>query len=427
MYKKLKIIDVYGREVLDSRGNPTVEATVVVQSDCGLTRACGNAIVPSGASTGQFEAVELRDMDERYNGKGVRTAVENINEVIFPKIKGMNALNQLQIDKAMIELDGSENKEKLGANAILAVSMACAKACAVALELPLFQYIGGIAGTKMPVPMMNILNGGAHASNNIDVQEFMILPVGACCLREGVRWCAEVYEALKKNLKNKGMLTAVGDEGGFAPNLKDEEEALDLIVESITDAGYKPGEDFMVSLDVAASEWKTHIRGHYKMPKKNKELKTEELILMWERICDNYPIYSIEDPLDEEDWEGWKRITEVLGSRIRLVGDDLFVTNTKRLSKGIKNKCANAILIKPNQIGTLSETIKAVGKAQRKGYVAIMSHRSGETEDTTISDLAVGLNTGFIKTGAPCRGERTAKYNRLIRIEEEIKADREKI
>ncbi len=421
MYKKLKIVDVYGREVLDSRGNPTVEATVTVQSDCGLTRACGSAIVPSGASTGQFEAVELRDMDERYNGKGVRNAVENINEVIFPKIKGMNALNQLQIDKTMIELDGSENKEKIGANAILAVSMACMKACAVAQEVPLYQYIGGIAGNKMPIPMMNILNGGAHASNNIDVQEFMILPVGACCLTEGVRWCAEVYEQLKILLKNRGLLTSVGDEGGFAPNLESEKAALDIIMEAIKDAGYKPGKDFMISLDVAASEWKTDTIGQYKMPKKNIELSTDELIDMWKNICEKYPIYSIEDPLDEEDWDGWKKITEVLGSKIRLVGDDLFVTNVKRLKKGIENKCANAILIKPNQIGTVSETIKAVLKAQKKGYMAIMSHRSGETEDTTIADLAVGLNTGFIKTGAPCRGERTAKYNRLIRIEEMIK------
>ena len=390
MYKYLKIVDIRGREVLDSRGNPTVEAQVTVKAD-GKAGELFTAIadVPSGASTGKFEAMELRDGDKRYNGAGVSQAVENINKEIYPALEGMNGLNQRKIDSTMIAIDGTENKKKLGANAILAVSMANMKACAKALKLPEYQYVGGICGEKMPIPMMNILNGGAHASNNIDVQEFMILPVGAQSVKEGIRWCAEVYTCLKKLLKKDNLSVAVGDEGGFAPNLSGEEEALNLIMAAIIDAGYRPGKDFMISLDVAASEWKGDRKGHYRMPKKNVEMDTDQLISLWEDIVTNYPIFSIEDPLDEEDWEGWKKIT-----------------------------AANAILIKPNQIGSVMETIEAVRMAQSQGYIAIMSHRSGETEDTTIADLAVALNTGYIKTGAPCRGERTAKYNQLIRIEE---------
>lgn len=419
MYRYLKIVNIKGREVLDSRGNPTVEAEVTVKVDGRAGELfTGNAIVPSGASTGQFEAVELRDDDDRYVGKGVTQAVKNIDETIFPALEGINALNQEKVDKIMIGLDKTDNKAKLGANAILAVSMANMKACAKALKLPDYKYIGGICGNKMPIPMMNILNGGAHASNNIDVQEFMILPVGACCFKEGLRWCAEVYDSLKKILKKNSLSIAVGDEGGFAPDLSGEEEALDMIVEAIDKAGYKPGEDFKISLDVAASEWKGDSTGEYRMPKKNQKYSTDELIKMWENIVDRYPIFSIEDPLDEEDWEGWQKITATIGSRVRLVGDDLFVTNVKRLERGIKEHSANAILIKPNQIGSVTETIKAVQMAQNEGFIAIMSHRSGESEDTTIADLAVALNTGYIKTGAPCRGERTAKYNQLLRIEE---------
>lgn len=421
MYKYLKIVNVKGREVLDSRGNPTVEAEVTVKADGKAGELfTGCAIVPSGASTGQFEAVELRDNDERFGGKGVKKAVKNIDEEIYPALEGVNGLNQKKVDSIMLKLDKTDNKGKLGANAILAVSMANMKACAKALNIPEYKYVGGIAAEKMPVPMMNILNGGAHASNNIDVQEFMILPVGACCFREGMRWCAEVYENLKKILKSGGHSVAVGDEGGFAPDLSGEEEALDIIVEAIEKAGYKPGKDFKISLDVAASEWKTKTTGKYLMPKKNREFNTDELIDMWDKIADRYPIFSIEDPLDEEDWDGWQKITARLGHKIRLVGDDLFVTNVSRLERGLKEHCANAILIKPNQIGSVTETIDAVKMAQNQGYIAIMSHRSGESEDTTIADLAVGLNTGYIKTGAPCRGERTAKYNQLLRIEEQL-------
>lgn len=421
MYKYLKIVDIRGREILDSRGNPTVEAQVTVKADGKAGELfTGIASVPSGASTGQFEAAELRDKEDRFHGKGVTKAIKNINEEIYPALEGINGLNQSKVDETMIELDKTDNKEKLGANAILAVSMANMRACAKAMNIPEYKYIGGICGEKMPIPMMNILNGGAHASNNIDVQEFMILPVGACCFKEGMRWCAEVYESLKRILKEKGLSVAVGDEGGFAPNLESEEEALDIIISAIIDAGYRPGEEFMISLDVAASEWKTDKTGHYNMPKKNKELDTDALIKMWENIMNKYPIFSIEDPLDEEDWEGWERITTLLGDKVRLVGDDLFVTNEERLNRGIKEKCANAILIKPNQIGSITETIRTVRNAQSHGYIAIMSHRSGETEDTTIADLAVGLNTGYIKTGAPCRSERTAKYNQLLRIEENL-------
>lgn len=415
MYKYCEIIDVHGREILDSRGNPTVEAEVSL--DDGIT---GTACVPSGASTGKFEAVELRDGKSRYNGKGVEKAVSNVNMELAESIIHENALNQLEIDKLLIEADDTANKEHLGANAILGVSMAVAHAASNAMNIPLYRYLGGIGARKLPIPMMNIINGGAHSDNSIDCQEFMILPVGACCFKEGLRWCAEVYHSLRGLLKEDGMSVAVGDEGGFAPDLSGEEEALDYIVKAINKAGYKPETDFMISLDVAASEWKADTAGKYRLPKKKTEYSSDELIDMWSNMCDKYPIFSIEDPLDEEDWEGWRKITEKLGNKIRLVGDDLFVTNTKRLKKGIKEKCGNAILIKPNQIGSISETFQAVQMAQRHGFVAIMSHRSGETEDTTIADLAVALNTGYIKTGAPCRGERTAKYNRLLKIEEEL-------
>ena len=409
-----EIEDIRARQILDSRGNPTVEVDVKL-----IDGSIGRASVPSGASTGIYEAKELRDnVKGEYMGKGVQKAIDNINSIITPNLLGEDAFDQQLIDGLMMEMDGSFNKSTLGANAMLAVSLACARAGAEALGIPLYRYLGGLNGRVLPTPMMNILNGGAHASNNIDVQEFMILPVGAQSVKEGIRWCAEVYTCLKKLLKKDNLSVAVGDEGGFAPNLSGEEEALDLIMAAIIDAGYRPGKDFMISLDVAASEWKGDRKGHYHMPKKNVEMDTDQLISLWEDIVTNYPIFSIEDPLDEEDWEGWKKITAVLGDKIRLVGDDLFVTNVARLKKGIDEKCANAILIKPNQIGSVMETIEAVRMAQSQGYIAIMSHRSGETEDTTIADLAVALNTGYIKTGAPCRGERTAKYNQLIRIEE---------
>lgn len=417
MYKYCEIIDVHGREVLDSRGNPTVEAEVII--DGGY---CGSACVPSGASTGRFEAVELRDDKKRYNGKGVEKAVLNVNMELAESIIHENALNQFQIDRMLIEADGTSNKEHLGANAVLGVSMAVAHAAAKVMDIPLYRYLGGVSARRLPVPMMNIINGGAHSDNSIDCQEFMILPMGASCFREGLRWCAEVYQVLKELLKKNGMSVSVGDEGGFAPNLSGEEEALEYIIKAIESAGYTAGrgKDFMISLDVAASEWKSDVKGRYVLPKQNTTFETDELIEIWSNMCDKYPIFSIEDPLDEEDWDGWKKITQKLGSKIRLVGDDLFVTNTKRLKKGIKEKSGNAILIKPNQIGTVMETFKAVQMAQRHGFIGIMSHRSGETEDTTIADMAVALNTGYIKTGAPCRGERTAKYNRLLRIEEEL-------
>lgn len=409
-----EIEDIRARQILDSRGNPTVEVDVKL-----IDGSIGRASVPSGASTGIYEAKELRDnVKGEYMGKGVQKAIDNINSIITPNLLGEDAFDQQLIDGLMMEMDGSFNKSTLGANAMLAVSLACARAGAEALGIPLYRYLGGLNGRVLPTPMMNILNGGAHASNNIDVQEFMILPVGAQSVKEGIRWCAEVYTCLKKLLKKDNLSVAVGDEGGFAPNLSGEEEALDLIMAAIIDAGYRPGKDFMISLDVAASEWKGDRKGHYRMPKKNVEMDTDQLISLWEDIVTNYPIFSIEDPLDEEDWEGWEKITTALGDKIRLVGDDLFVTNVARLKKGIDEKCANAILIKPNQIGSVMETIEAVRMAQSQGYIAIMSHRSGETEDTTIADLAVALNTGYIKTGAPCRGERTAKYNQLIRIEE---------
>lgn len=417
MYKYCEIIDVHGREILDSRGNPTVEAEVII--DGGF---CGRASVPSGASTGKFEAVELRDNKKRYKGKGVEKAVSNVNIELAESIIHENVLNQFQIDSMLVEADGTVNKEHLGANAILGVSMAVANAASMALDIPLYRYLGGISARRLPVPMMNIINGGAHSDNSIDCQEFMILPMGASSFKEGIMWCAEVYQVLKELLKKSKMSVAVGDEGGFAPNLSGEEEALEYIVKAIENAGYTTGKgkDFMISLDVAASEWKSGENGIYTLPKQQTTFETDELIEIWKNMCDRYPIFSIEDPLDEEDWEGWKRITSEIGNKIRLVGDDLFVTNSKRLKKGIKEKAGNAILIKPNQIGTIMETFKAVQMAQRHGFIGIMSHRSGETEDTTIADLSVALNTGFIKTGAPCRGERTAKYNRLLRIEEEL-------
>ncbi len=434
MALKLTITKVKAREILDSRGNPTVEAEVVVETETTGKKTVSRAAVPSGASTGQFEAVELRDGGSRYRGQGVTKAVKNVNGKIAKALSGKNVLRQRGVDERMLALDGTANKEKLGANATLAVSLACAKAAAKALKMPLYRYLGGVGADRVPIPMMNILNGGAHSDNNVDIQEFMILPVGAPGIREGVRWCAEVYQELKKLLKSRNLSTAVGDEGGFAPNLSTDEEAIEVILEAITKAGYTAGEnkDFMISLDVAASEWKagnqseeeSETEGNcvvrYCLPKKQQVYTSDELIDHWEQMIAKYPIYSIEDPLDEEDWEGWKKLTERIGDRVILVGDDLFVTNVKRLHKGIRMGCGNAILIKPNQIGTLTETIDAIRLAKEYGYITIMSHRSGETEDTTIADLSVGLGTELIKTGAPCRGERTAKYNQLMRIEESL-------
>ncbi len=407
---KITIDKVFGREIIDSRGNPTVEAEV------GLSDGTyASASVPSGASTGAFEALELRDKDEkRYMGKGVQQAVKNINDIIAPALCGDSPFDQCAIDYKMIELDGTLNKEKLGANAILAVSLACAKAAAKHLRLPLFRYIGGTFAVRMPVPMMNILNGGAHASNNIDIQEFMIMPVGACCFSEGLRQCCEIYHTLGKILKENNMDTAVGDEGGYAPNLESDEEALELIIKAINLAGYTT-DNIKLALDAAASEW--YREGVYKLPKRKIELTSEKLIDYFEKLTKDYPIISIEDPLSEYDWEGWKSMTERMGDRVSLVGDDLFVTNTKRLTKGIKMGAANSILIKINQIGTLTETLDAIETAQKAGYKTIISHRSGETEDTTIADIAVAVNAGQIKTGAPCRTDRVSKYNRLLRIE----------
>lgn len=418
-----KIVKISGREILDSRANPTVEATVVLENG-----GCGCGAVPSGASTGAYEAVELRDDDgERYGGKGVKTAVTHINEDIAKLLHGKDAFYQEQLDEAMKVLDGTEKKGRLGANAILAVSLALARAEADGLGLPLYRYIGGLNGKKMPLPMMNILNGGRHAGNNLDVQEFMILPVGAERFCVGLRQCCEVYHALEALLKEKKLSAGIGDEGGFAPDLNSEEEAIALILQAIERAGYKAGvgKDFMISLDVAASEWKEENKSNgqfsYRLPKKGTVFTSEGLMEHWDTLTRKYPIFSLEDPLDEEDWDGWRMLTQRIGSRVMLVGDDLFVTNPKRLNYGIVSEAANAILIKPNQIGSLSETMEAVRMAAEHGYRAIMSHRSGETEDTTIADLAVGLNTGFIKTGAPCRGERTAKYNRLLQIEAELR------
>ena len=412
----LTIKSIIGREILDSRGNPTVEAEVTLMEG---TTARGAA--PSGASTGEFEALELRDGDmNRYFGKGVTKAVNNINTVIADKIKGMDASDIYAIDRAMIEADGTKDKSNLGANAILAVSIACSCAAAKALKLPLYQFLGGKSGNRLPVPMMNILNGGAHAANNIDVQEFMIMPVSAESFKEGLRQCSEVFHTLKALLKSKGLATSVGDEGGFAPDLSGEEEAINLILEAINKAGYTPGKDFMIALDAAASEWKGSKRGEYILPKQGIKYSTEELVEHWKKLADQYPIASIEDALDEEDWEGWKSLTKKLGDKIQLVGDDLFVTNSERLARGIRENCGNSILIKLNQIGSVSETLETIKMAHRAGYTAISSHRSGETENTFIADLAVALNMGQIKTGAPSRSERVAKYNRLLRIEENL-------
>lgn len=420
MAVKMTITRIHAREILDSRGNPTIETEVTVETETTGKKSTARAAAPSGASTGEFEAIELRDGGERYGGNGVQQAVENINTRIAKALIGRNVLRQENLDALMLELDGTENKGKLGANAILSVSLACAKAAAKALQMPLYRYVGGVNAVTIPVPMMNILNGGAHSDNNLDVQEFMILPIGADSITEGIRWCAEVYHHLKKILKNRGLSVAVGDEGGFAPDITNEEEAIQLIMEAITKAGYScgRGKQFMISLDAAASEWKGNAPGEYYLPKSGKRYTTDELIVHWEKMIRRFPIYSIEDPLDEEDWDGWKRLTEKVGDKVILVGDDLFVTNPVRLNKGISMGCGNAILIKPNQIGTLSETMEAIRMAKEHGYETIMSHRSGETEDTTIADLSVGLGSDLIKTGAPCRGERTAKYNRLIRIEE---------
>ncbi len=414
----LEIEKVVGREIMDSRGNPTVEAEVYLIDG---TVARGTA--PSGASTGEFEALELRDGDKsRYLGKGVQKAVENINTVINDTITGMDASDIYAVDKAMIEADGTKDKSKLGANAILAVSIATARAAAEALEIPLYRFLGGIQGTKLPVPMMNILNGGAHADSAVDTQEFMIMPVGAPTFKEALRWCAEVFHTLKKLIKDMGDVTAVGDEGGFAPNkLTSDEEAIEKILEAIKVAGFEPGKDFMIAMDAASSEWKSEKgKGFYKQPKSGKEFTSDELIAHWEALVDMYPIISIEDGLDEEDWEGWQRMTAKIGNKVQLVGDDLFVTNTERLSKGISLGAGNSILIKLNQIGSVSETLEAIKMAHKAGYTAISSHRSGETADTTIADLAVALNTCQIKTGAPSRSERVAKYNQLLRIEEEL-------
>ena len=413
----LEIEKVIGREIMDSRGNPTVEAEVYLADG---TVARGTA--PSGASTGEFEALELRDGDKsRYLGKGVQKAVENINTIINEAIRGLDASDIYAVDKAMIEADGTKDKSKLGANAILAVSIACCRAAATALDIPLYRFLGGVSGNRLPVPMMNIVNGGCHAlSSGLDVQEFMVMPVGVPSFKEGLRWCSEVFHALASILKERGLATSVGDEGGFAPALASDEEAIETILEAVKKAGYEPGKDFMIAMDAASSEWKTKEKGKYKLPKAGTVYTSEELIEHWKKLVEKFPIISIEDALDEEDWEGWKKLTAELGDKVQLVGDDLFVTNTKRLSKGISLGCGNSILIKLNQIGSVSETLEAIKMAHEAGYTAIASHRSGETEDTTIADLAVALNTCQIKTGAPSRSERVAKYNQLLRIEEQL-------
>jgi enolase len=414
----LEIEKVIGREIIDSRGNPTVEAEVHLVDG---TIARGAA--PSGASTGEFEALELRDGDKaRFGGKGVSKAVENINTVINDALVGIDASDIYKVDQTMIQLDGTKDKSKLGANAILAVSIACARAAAVSMDIPLYRLLGGVNGNRLPVPMMNILNGGAHAANTVDVQEFMIMPAGAKTFKEGLRWCTEVFHALAGLLKSKGLATSVGDEGGFAPDLASDEEAIEYILEAVKIAGYEPGKDFVLAMDAASSEWKSGTKGEYVLPKSKKKYTSAELVAHWKELCEKYPIYSIEDGLDEEDWEGWQLLTKELGNKIQLVGDDLFVTNTERLKKGIELGCGNSILIKLNQIGSVSETLEAIKMAHKAGYTAISSHRSGETEDTTIADLAVALNTCQIKTGAPSRSERVAKYNQLLRIEEELGA-----
>ena len=417
MKQIIEIVDVLGREILDSRGNPTVEVEVYLEDG-----TVGRAAVPSGASTGIYEACELRDGDKsRYLGKGVLTAVKNVNTEIAECLVGMNVLDQTAIDKALIALDGTPNKTKLGANAILGASLACAKAAAESLGTSLYNYIGGVNAKVLPVPMMNILNGGAHATNNVEIQEFMIMPVGACCFREALRMCAEVFHKLKTTLKENGTPAAgVGDEGGYAPNLKKDEDALKVIVKAIEEAGFKPGEDFMIAIDAASSEWWNEEEKCYIQPKSGKKMTQQQLVNMWKKFADTYPIISLEDGMAETDWEGWAMLTKAIGDKVQLVGDDLFVTNVERLATGIEKKVANAILIKVNQIGTLTETLDAIQMANRAGYTAIVSHRSGETEDATIADIAVALNAGQIKTGAPSRTDRVAKYNQLLRIEEEL-------
>ena len=417
MKQMLEIVDVLGREIIDSRGNPTVEVEVVLEDG-----TMGRAAVPSGASTGVHEACELRDGDkDRYLGKGVEKAVSNVNTELAECLIGMNALDQVSIDKAMIELDGTPNKGRLGANAILGCSLAVAKAAAESLGTSLYNYIGGVNAKTLPVPMMNILNGGAHATNNVEIQEFMIMPVGACCWKKALQMCAEVFHQLKKTLKDNGTPAAgVGDEGGYAPNLKKDEDALKVIVQAISEAGYKPGEDFMIAIDAASSEWWNDEEKCYVQPKSGKKMTQQQLVNMWKKFADTYPIISLEDGMAEDDWEGWAMLTKAIGSKVQLVGDDLFVTNVERLSDGIAKGVANSILIKVNQIGTLTETLDAIQMANRAGYTAIVSHRSGETEDATIADIAVATNAGQIKTGAPSRTDRVAKYNQLLRIEEEL-------
>ena len=412
----LEIEKVVGREIIDSRGNPTVEAEVYLADG-----TVGRGAAPSGASTGEFEALELRDGDkDRFGGKGVSKAVGNINTTINEALKGIDASDIYAVDGAMLAADGTKDKSNLGANAILAVSIAAVRAAATALQIPLYRLLGGVNGNRLPVPMMNILNGGAHAANTVDVQEFMIMPAGAPSFKEGLRWCTEVFHALAVLLKERGLATSVGDEGGFAPDLGSDEEAIECILEAVEKAGYKPGEDFVLAMDAASSEWKSATKGEYLLPKSGRKFTSAELIEHWKQLCEKYPIYSIEDGLDEEDWEGWQQLTKELGDTVQLVGDDLFVTNTERLSKGIKLGCGNSILIKLNQIGSVSETLEAIKMAHNAGYTAVTSHRSGETEDTTIADLAVALNTCQIKTGAPSRSERVAKYNQLLRIEEQL-------
>lgn len=412
----LEIEKVVGREIIDSRGNPTVEAEVYLADG-----TVGRGAAPSGASTGEFEALELRDGNkDRFGGKGVSKAVGNINTTINEALKGIDASDIYAVDGAMLAADGTKDKSNLGANAILAVSIAAVRAAATALQIPLYRLLGGVNGNRLPVPMMNILNGGAHAANTVDVQEFMIMPAGAPSFKEGLRWCTEVFHALAALLKERGLATSVGDEGGFAPDLGSDEEAIECILEAVEKAGYKPGEDFVLAMDAASSEWKSATKGEYLLPKSGRKFTSAELIEHWKQLCEKYPIYSIEDGLDEEDWEGWQQLTKELGDTVQLVGDDLFVTNTERLSKGIKRGCGNSILIKLNQIGSVSETLEAIKMAHNAGYTAVTSHRSGETEDTTIADLAVALNTCQIKTGAPSRSERVAKYNQLLRIEEQL-------
>ena len=414
--KNLVIEKVVGREIIDSRGNPTVEAEVVLADG-----TVGRGAAPSGASTGEFEALELRDGDKsKFGGKGVSKAVKNVNTAINSAVKGLNAADTYAVDAAMIKADGTKDKSNLGANAILAVSIAAARAASTSLEIPLYRFLGGVNGTKLPLPMMNILNGGAHATNKVDTQEFMIMPAGASSFAEGLRWCTEVFHSLQSILKKKGLATSVGDEGGFAPDLNSDEEIIETILAAVEAAGYKPGKEFVLAMDAASSEWKGSKKGEYVLPKAKTVYTTDELINHWASLVEKYPIYSIEDGLDEEDWDGWKKMTDKLGTKLQLVGDDLFVTNSERLAKGIASGAGNSILIKLNQIGSVSETLDTMKMAHKAGYTTIVSHRSGETEDTTIADLAVALNAGQIKTGAPSRSERVAKYNQLLRIEEEL-------